>query len=266
MRFWTQAIEGTGTEDLAPVHGLVDGRSSRGAVAGRGEVLAVPGEHGVPAVGRSLQEGAEKVGGDARGGAPAQLGERELRDAVDGNDAVQSALLGPDLGDVGVEDADRVGLEALAGQRVAVGFGQARAAVAPEAAMQRRALQVRDEGRQGVEAIVEREQGVTAEREDDRLLPGLLRAGARLGGLGCAARRRLLAPAAWRWSSGSRNGGGTAASGSLDHARSRDGPPLSCGLSREGPDPQRVRSCRRRDCTTKAWPQTVTALSGPGQE
>jgi hypothetical protein len=71
-----------------------------------------------------------------------------------------------------VEVADWVGLEALAGGLVAVGFGQARDAVALEAAMQRRARQVRDGGLQGAEAIVERQQGVTAEGDDDRLILG----------------------------------------------------------------------------------------------
>jgi hypothetical protein len=39
---------------------------------------------------------------------------------------VEFALLGPDLGDVDVEVADRVGLEALADRLVALGLGQPR--------------------------------------------------------------------------------------------------------------------------------------------
>jgi hypothetical protein len=85
---------------------------------------------------------------------------------------VEFALLGSDLGDVDVEVADRVGLEALAGRLVAIGLGEARDAVAHEAAMQRRARQVRDAGLQGVEAVVQRQQGVAAEGDDDRLLLG----------------------------------------------------------------------------------------------
>jgi hypothetical protein len=46
------------------------------------------------------------------------------------NEEVELALLGPDLGYVDVEVADRVGLEALADRFVALGLGQARDAVA----------------------------------------------------------------------------------------------------------------------------------------
>ena len=66
-------FEGVGAEDLAAVHGLADGRRGRGDVAGRRKVLAVVGEHGVHAVGHGLQQGAQEVCGDARGGALVQL-------------------------------------------------------------------------------------------------------------------------------------------------------------------------------------------------
>ena len=130
-------FEGMGAEDLAAVHGLADEWCGRGDVAGRGAVLAVVGEHGVHAARQGLLQGAQEVGGDARGGALVQLGKGERRGAVDGDEEVELALLGPDLGDVDVEVADRIGLEALAGRLVAVGFRQARDAVALEAAMQR---------------------------------------------------------------------------------------------------------------------------------
>jgi hypothetical protein len=98
-------------------------------------VVAVVGEHGVHAVWHGLEQGAEEVRGDARGGTLVELGESELRGAVDSHEEVELALLGPDLGDIDVEEADRVGLEALAGRPVAVGLGEARDAVALEAAM-----------------------------------------------------------------------------------------------------------------------------------
>lgn len=44
-------------EDLTAVHGLTDERCGRGDVAGRGEVLAVVGEHGVYAIGYGQQQG-----------------------------------------------------------------------------------------------------------------------------------------------------------------------------------------------------------------
>jgi hypothetical protein len=137
-------FEGVGAEDLTAVHGLADERCGRGDVAGRGEVLAVVGEHGVHAVRRGLKQGTQEVGGDARGGALVQLGKGELRGAVDGNEKVELALLGPDLGYVDVKVADRVGLEALAGRFVAIGLGKAGDAVALQAAMQSRAGQMGD--------------------------------------------------------------------------------------------------------------------------
>jgi hypothetical protein len=52
-----------------------------------------------------------------------ELGKGELRGPVNGHEEVELALRGPDLGNVDVEVADRVGLEALAGGLVAVGLG-----------------------------------------------------------------------------------------------------------------------------------------------
>ncbi len=77
------------------------------------------------AIGDGLEEGAEEVRGDADGGALVELGEGELRGAVDGDEEMELALLGPDLGDVDVKEADGVGLEALADWLVALGLGQA---------------------------------------------------------------------------------------------------------------------------------------------
>ena len=77
------------------------------------------------AIGDGLKESAEEVGGDADGGALVELSKGELRGAVDGNEEVELALLGPDLGDVDVEEADRISLEAFAYGLVAVGLGKA---------------------------------------------------------------------------------------------------------------------------------------------
>jgi hypothetical protein len=59
---------------------------------------------------------------------------------------VELALLGPDLGDVDVEEADRVALEPRALRLVPVRLGQPADAVALEAAMQARAGEVRNGG------------------------------------------------------------------------------------------------------------------------
>ena len=123
-------------------------------------------------IGYGLKKGAQEVGGNADGGALVELGEGELRCAVDGDEEVELAPLGPDLGNVELKEADGVGLEALADRLVAIGLGQAGDAVALEAAMQRRARQVRDGRLEGIEAVIQRQKGVMAEGNDDRLLLG----------------------------------------------------------------------------------------------
>lgn len=66
-----------------------------------------------------------------------QFGEGELRGPVDGHEEIEPALLGPHLGDIDVEVADRIGLEpALVGLAV-FDLRQARDAVALKATMQR---------------------------------------------------------------------------------------------------------------------------------
>jgi hypothetical protein len=65
-----------------------------------------------------------------------QLDEGELGCAVDGDQEIELALFGSDLGDVDVEEANRVALEPGALGLVAAGVGQARYAVPLEAAME----------------------------------------------------------------------------------------------------------------------------------
>ena len=62
-------------------------------------------------VGDGSDEVAKEVAGDPARGLLVQLGEGELGGAVDGDEEVELALLGSDLGDVDVEEADRVALE-----------------------------------------------------------------------------------------------------------------------------------------------------------
>ena len=73
-----------------------------------------------------------------------QLDEGELGGAVDGDEQVELAFGGSHLGDVDMEVADRIGLELLLGGLVAFDLRQAADAVALQAAMQRRARQMRD--------------------------------------------------------------------------------------------------------------------------
>jgi hypothetical protein len=114
----------------------VDGGVGLGVVVDRqgvGEPGAVVGQHRVDAVRHGFDEVVQEVGRDPARGPLVQPGEGELRRAVDGHEQVQLALLGADLGDVEVEVADRVGLEALLARSLALGVGQAGDAMAPEA-------------------------------------------------------------------------------------------------------------------------------------
>jgi hypothetical protein len=65
-----------------------------------------------------------------------QLDEGELGRAVDGHEEVELALLGPQLGDIDVEEADRVALELGSLWLVAVSVGQPGDAVALQAPVQ----------------------------------------------------------------------------------------------------------------------------------
>ena len=60
----------------------------------------------------------------ARFGFAFELGEGDLRGAVYGHEKIELSLLGSDLGDVDVEEADRIGLELLLVRLVALDLRQ----------------------------------------------------------------------------------------------------------------------------------------------
>src|SRR6185369_9440646 len=99
-----------------------------------------------------------------------QLGDSELRRAVDGDEEVEPPLLGVNLGDVHVEVADSVLGELLLGRLVAADLGQAADAMALQTAVEAGAGQVRDTRLKGVEAVVEREQRPLTEGYNDGFL------------------------------------------------------------------------------------------------
>ena len=78
-----------------------------------GSVKCVPlqVEHRVDLVGHGRDKVAEEVARDAPRRLLVQLDKGELGRAVDGHEEVELALLGPDLGNVDVEEADRIALE-----------------------------------------------------------------------------------------------------------------------------------------------------------
>ncbi len=131
---------------------------------------AVVGEDGVDAVRDGTGELLEESGGGVAVGLGFQACEGDLGGSVDRDEEVELALCGADLGDVEVEVADGVGLELLALWLVASDLGQSADAVALEAAVQGRAGEVRDGGLEGVEAVVEGQEGVASEGDARRLV------------------------------------------------------------------------------------------------
>ena len=82
-------------------------------------------------------QGHEEGGGGDAGRVLDELREGELAGPIDGHEEVELAFGGLHLGDVDVEEADRVGLELLLVRLVAFDVGQPRYAVALQATVQR---------------------------------------------------------------------------------------------------------------------------------
>ena len=150
--------------------------------AGMGELDAIVGEQGVDPVGHGLDQGMEEVGRDLACRLLVQLGKGELAGAIDGHEQVELASLGADLGDIEMEVADRVGLEALPAWLFALGDGQAGDGVTLQAAVQAGAGQLGDTRLQGIQAVVERQQGMAAEGDDHGFLLGAEHGGSGLAG------------------------------------------------------------------------------------
>ena len=117
-------------------------------------------------VGDGGDQAAQEVARRAARHLLMQFDEGELRRSIDCDDEVEFALRGSDFSDVDMKIADRVSLEFPLGGGFAFDLGQARNPVPLQAAMKRRARQMRDGRLQGVEAVVERQQGVPSERHD----------------------------------------------------------------------------------------------------
>ena len=146
-------IEGMGAEDRLMLDHRLDFRDAPAFASRFGEVGAVVGEDGVDFVGDDLDQLAQEVGCDASGGARVQFGIGELADPIDGHEHVELAVLGPDLGDVDVEIADRIGFELLA-RFGALDIGQATDVVTLEQPMQAGTGEMRDRRLECVEAII----------------------------------------------------------------------------------------------------------------
>ena len=97
------------------------------------------------------------------------LDEGELRRSVDGDEQVELALRGSNLGDVDMKLADRIGLEFAFGGGFAFDLRQAGDLVALQTPVKGRARQMRDRRLQGIKAVVERQQSMPSECNDDGL-------------------------------------------------------------------------------------------------
>jgi hypothetical protein len=146
-----------------------DGGRPRSVLWEVGELDAVVGQDDVDLVGNGLDQFVEERCRGNGIGSVDQPGEGDLRRPVDGNEQVELAFFRAYLGDIEVEEPDRVDLEGLLRRLVAIDLGQSGNTVTLQAAMQGRTGQVRDAGLQGIEAIIQRQQGMLAEGDNDRL-------------------------------------------------------------------------------------------------
>ena len=128
-----------------------------------GKLKAVVGQDRVDLVGHGLEEAPKKVGRRDLVHRGVKFRKDELAGAINTHKKVNLPLLGADLGDVDMKEANGVGLEGFARRLVAFDGSKARDAMALETAMEGGARQARNAGFGGVEAVVEGEQREPAE-------------------------------------------------------------------------------------------------------
>ena len=87
-------------------------------LCGRPAVAFEVGEHRVDCVGNGIDQTAKTVSSIPSGDPLMQFGEGELAGAIDSHKHGQLALLGPHLGDIDVEIANRIRLERSAEQTI----------------------------------------------------------------------------------------------------------------------------------------------------
>ncbi len=101
-----------------------------------GELDAIVGQDRVDAVGNLLEQVLKKFPGCLAIGLFDKLGDRELAGSINAHKEIELSFLSLNLGDVDVEEADRVTFERLALWFVPLDIRQARDAVPMKAAMQ----------------------------------------------------------------------------------------------------------------------------------
>jgi hypothetical protein len=157
----TDAIEGMSTPSS---------RKSSTVLRQIGELDSVVGEHGVDAVRNGFDERFEEARGRLHIGLFNKFDHSELRGPVDGHEEVELAFGRSHLGQVDMEEADRIAVELLPPGLVSLHLWQPADAMPFQATVQRGACQRWNRGLQGVQTVIERQERVLAKRDDDGLL------------------------------------------------------------------------------------------------
>jgi len=145
------------TKETEPVEGMATKACGGSlAVLGKvGELDTVVGEHGVDAVRNGFDERFEEGCGSPHVGFFDEFDHCELRGPVDSHEQVELTFGGSHLGQVDVEETDRIGVELLPLGHIAFDIGQPADAVTLQTPMKGRASELRDRSLQSVETVVE---------------------------------------------------------------------------------------------------------------
>ena len=117
-------FEGMRSEGLLVGDHLSDFHRRPGVASGIGEVGSVVGKNRVELVRDGLDQPAQEIRGVAARDCLAELDKDELRGPVDGDEEIELAFGGSDLGDIDMEIADRIGLELPLLGRLPFNLGQ----------------------------------------------------------------------------------------------------------------------------------------------
>src|SRR3954470_572525 len=111
--FGAGELESMSPEAFAVCDGLLDQRHGGATGSGSGELNAIIREHRMDFIGNGRDQAQQKLPRYCGGGLFVQFDESELGGAVDRYEHMELALFGPHLGNIDVEEADRVALELL---------------------------------------------------------------------------------------------------------------------------------------------------------
>jgi len=155
-----------------------------------------------------FQDPPQKVDGDNLGGLRVQLGKGQLTGAVNGHEQIPLAFCRLHLGEIEVQIVQGVVLKRrFFGLRPLFARWQAADAVALQAAVQRRATQVRDGFLKRVEAIIKGQQGLLAKQDDGGFFRRREHGGGRFGAAHGLFRRGTATPLGHRFGIDTETGG-----------------------------------------------------------